>query len=91
MTKEIRLYNPELSVSEIEDGIVRIIDATPSDLIEIGVMDSETVPSEKLTRIITAIFGQLGMTWSGEASYWDPMERSIGGTVFVSNPWMRVE
>jgi hypothetical protein len=88
---DIRLHNPELKVEAIEDGAIQVLDSGIDSLIEMGILDCETVPSTKLSRIISAIIGQLGMTWDGEAGYWDPMSRGLGGGIFMSNNWERVE
>lgn len=88
---EIRLHNPELKVEAVEDGTIQVLDSRIDSLIEMGILDCETVPSTKLSRIVLAIIGQLGMTWDGEAEYWDPMSRGLGGGIFMSNNWERVE
>ncbi len=87
---EIRLHNPELQANPLEIGTIRIIDASLDDLIDIGFLDSPTLPSSNLLRVLDEIFDQLGMTWKGDPLFWDPMDRNLGGGVFISNIWQEV-
>lgn len=88
---EIRLHNPELEVEAVESNDVEIVGTDIDDLITIGMLDSETVPSSKLSRIISSILGQLGITWDGNVGFWDPMDRGLGGAIFISNSWESIE
>lgn len=88
---DIRLHNPELKVESVGDTTVDVISTDIDELIEIGILDSSTIPSTKLSTIVSAIIGQLGLTWDGDVSFWDPMDRGLGGGIFVSNSWESVE
>lgn len=87
---EIRLYNKDLKVKPVGSGSIRIIDASITDFLEVGLMDSETLASDKLKNVVEAINDQLGFTWKG-ARFWDPIDRTIGGAAFISNIWREVE
>ena len=87
---EIRLHNSDLQANPLEIGNIRVIDATIDDFIDIGFLDSPTLPSSSLLRILDEIFDQLGMTWKGDAQFWDPMDRNLGGGVFIANIWEEV-
>ena len=87
---EIRLHNPDLQANALETGDIRVVDASINDLIEIGLLDSPSLPSAGLLRILDEIFDQLGMTWKGDPQFWDPMDRELGGAIFISNIWQEV-
>lgn len=87
---EIRLHNPDLQANPLETGTIRVIDASIDDLIDIGFLDSTTLPSSALLRVLDSIFDQLGMTWKGDPQFWDPMDRNLGGGVFIANIWQEV-
>lgn len=86
----IRLENGQLKVDQVGTGDIKIIDATLEDLIAEGFMDSETMPSNKIIQVMDGISDQLGLTWKG-AITWDPLDRNLGGAVFMSIPWRAVE
>jgi hypothetical protein len=88
---EIRLHNPELKVDTVINGDIQIVGTDIDDLIEVGMLDSSTIPSTKLSRVISAIIGQLGITWDGNVGFWDPMDRGLGGGIFMSNSWESIE
>lgn len=86
----IRLENVQLKVDPVGTGEIKIIDATLDDLIAEGFMDSETIPSNKILQVMEGVSDQLGLTWKG-AFTWDPLDRNLGGAVFMSIPWREVE
>lgn len=87
---EIRLENQGLKVTSVGTGDIAIIDATPEDLIANGYLDSNNLPSSKLLTILNGIAEHVGLTWEG-ATHFDPLDRGLGGAVFMSNIWREVE
>lgn len=87
---EITLYNKDLRVRGVGTGSIRVIDASIEDFLEIGFLDSETLASAKLSRLVATINDQLGLTWKS-ATFWDPLDRTLGGAAFMSNIWREVE
>ena len=90
MRSELFVPNTSLQVKPLQKGDIQIIDALISDLIAAGFMDSETIPSDRILSLISSIEDQLGLTWKSAAT-WDPLDRNLGGAVFISSPWRQVE
>lgn len=88
---EIRLHNPDLAVVPSTSGSIEIYTPIISEFLDVGLLDSDNIPSEKLTRIMDGVIDQLGITWASDPRYWDPLDRGLGGSVFISNFWQSVE
>lgn len=87
---DTRLHNSQLKNETTGTGSVIVIDLGVDDLINIGMMESETIPSPELMRVVDAISDQLGISWKSEPLFWDPLDRGLGGAVFITNIWREI-
>jgi hypothetical protein len=90
MSTDMYVRNKNLQVTPVQTGDIKIIDSILEDLITADFMDSETMPSDKLLSLINDLEDQLGLTWKG-ATTWDPLDRNLGGAIFMTMPWRQVE
>ena len=84
-------YNENLYSRPLGSGYVKVTGVLNTELIEAGIMDSETLPNPKLIQIQEALEEQLNTIWSSDPVYWDANLRRLGGGVFVTNQWTEVE
>lgn len=87
---DIRLHNSTLKNESVGTGPIQIIDMSINELIETEMMESSSIPSIDLLRLLDSISDQLGVTWRGDPLFWDPLDRGIGGAIFITNFWQEI-